>query len=89
MRAAGERRGTGRRGLSGLLFWVMDPPQALDARPGLPWLTDVAPLSAVRTETGKHLARLLPTGASGWCFLFASGNAHMYCGARRLAFEWA
>jgi hypothetical protein len=89
MRAARERRRTGRLVLSGVLFWVMDPPQALDARPGLPWLTDVAPLSAVRTETGKHLARLLPTGASGWCFLFASGNAHMYCGARRLAFEWA
>ena len=67
----------------------MDPPRALDTRPGLPGLTDVTPLSAAPTETGRQLARLLPAGASGWCFSFASGNAHMYCGARKLAFEWA
>ncbi|HYN04284.1 MAG TPA: hypothetical protein VE359_17680 [Vicinamibacteria bacterium] len=88
MRAARERRRTGRLILSGVAFWVIDPPGALDARPGLPWLTGSGPLSELSTEVGKKLARLLPTGASGWYFFFASWNAHMYGGARRLTFEW-
>ena len=33
----------------------MDPPQALDTRPGLPWLTEVTPLSEAPTETGQQL----------------------------------
>jgi hypothetical protein len=89
MRAARERRRTGRLVLSGVLFWVMDPPQALDTRPGLPGLTEVVPLSEAPTETGQQLARLLPVGTSGWCFLFEGWNAHVYCGARKLRFEWA
>ena len=89
MRAARERRRTGRLVLSGVLFWVMDPPQALDTRPGLPGLTEVAPLSEAPTDTGQQLARLLPVGTSGWCFLFEGWNAHVYCGARKLRFEWA
>jgi hypothetical protein len=88
MRAARERRRTGRLLLSGVSFWVTDPPKALDTRPGLPWLTGGGPLSEAPTEIGKQLARLLPTGAMGWQFLFATWNAHMYCGARRLTFEW-
>ena len=88
MRAARERRRTGRLVLSGVAFWVIDPPEALDARPGLPWLTGTGPLSELPTDVGKQLARLLPTGASGWYFFFASWNAHMYGGARRLTFEW-
>jgi hypothetical protein len=88
MRVARERRRTGRLILSGMVFWVMDPPKALDTRPGLPWLTEVAPLPEAPTETGQQLARLLPPGTSGWCFFFASSNAHVYCGARQLRYEW-
>jgi hypothetical protein len=88
MRVARERRRRGRLLLSGVVFWVMDPPKALDTRPGLPWLTEVGLLSEAPTETARQLARLLPAGTSGWCFVFASGNAHMYCGARKLTFEW-
>ena len=88
MRVARERRRTGRLLLSGVVFWVIDPPRALDTRPGLPWLTEFGPLSEATTETGRQLARLLPAGAQGWHFFFASWNAHMYCGARRLTYEW-
>jgi len=88
MRVARERRRTGRLIVSGVRFWVIDPPQALDTRPGLPWLTQCGPLSEAPTETGQQLARLLPTGALGWYFFFASWNAHMYCSGRGLAYEW-
>ena len=36
----------------------------------------------------QQLAHLLPKGALGWYFHFATGNAHMYGGARRLTYEW-
>ena len=88
MRVARERRRTGRLVLSGVRFWVIDPPQALDTRPGLPWLTRCGPLSEAQTETGRQLGRLLPAGAPGWYFFFASWNAHMYCSGRGLAYEW-
>jgi hypothetical protein len=88
MRVARERRRTGRLVLSGLAFWVIDPPMALDTRPGLPWLTEAVPLSEAPTETGRRLARLLPDGTTGWCFFFKGWNARMYCGARKLAYEW-
>ena len=89
MRAARERRRTGRLILSGVLFWVVDPPQALDPRPGLPGLSAAGLLSEAPTEAGKQLARLLPPGALGWYFFFASWNAHMYCGARKVTYTWA
>ena len=76
--------------LSGVVFWVMDPPRALDTRPGLPGLAEVTPLSdstdGDRPATRSAYSR---PETSGWCFFFASGSAHMYCGARKLAFEWA
>ena len=57
MRAARERRRTGRLLLSGVLFWVIDPPKALDTRPGLPWLTECGPLSKHRRRSaGSWLA---------------------------------
>ena len=89
MRGVRERRRTGRLLLSGVVFWVIDPPKALDTRPGLPWLTGCGPLSEAPTEIGKQLARLLPKGALGWYFYFATWDAHMYGGARRLTYEWA
>jgi len=88
MRSARERRRAGRLILSGVAFWAIDPPQALDTRPGLPWLTAGGPLSEAPTEAGRQLACLLPAGASGWYFFFGSWKAHMYCGARRLTYEW-
>jgi hypothetical protein len=88
MRAARERRRTGRLIFSGLIFWVIDPPKVLDTRPGLPWLTEGGPMSEAPTEIGKHLAGLLPNETSGWHFFFAGWNAHMYCGCRSLTYEW-
>jgi hypothetical protein len=88
MRAVRERRRTGRLVFSGVAFWVMDPPNALDSRPGLPWLTRSGCLSEVPTEAAKRLARRLPAEASGWYFFFAGWDAHIYCGARRLTYEW-
>ena len=89
MRAVRERRRTGRLIFSGMTFWVMDPPQALDARPGLPGLTRSGHLSDAPTEAGRGLARRLPADASGWYFFFAGPKTHVYCGARRITCEWA
>ena len=89
MRTVRERRRTGRLVFSGVAFWVVDPPGSLDARPGLPRLTQSGRLSDAPTDTAKRLARRLPADASGWYFFFASGSTHMYGGARRLAYEWA
>jgi hypothetical protein len=88
MPAARERRRTARLSFSGVVFWVIDPPKALDTRPGLPWLKACGPLSEAPTEIGRQLSHLLPRGALGWYFHLATGNAHMYGGARRLAYEW-
>jgi hypothetical protein len=88
MRAVRERRRTGRLVFSGLVFWVIEPPKAVDARPGLLWLKECGPLSEAASESGKRLAGLLPDNASGWHFLFAGWNAHMYCGCWNVTYEW-
>jgi hypothetical protein len=87
-RGARDRRRPGRLVFSGLLFWVIDPPKALDARPGLPRLNGDGPLSRAPTSRGRRLARLIPAGASGWYFFFSSWNAYVYCGATRVTYEW-
>jgi hypothetical protein len=88
MRAVRERRRTGRLVFSGVVFWVMDSPGAPEARPGLPGLTRGGRLSDAATETAQRLARHLPAEASGWYFLLAGPETHLYCGARRVTWEW-
>ena len=87
-RAARERRRTGRLLLSGVVFWV-DRPTA-----GARYPAGSAVADGVRTAVGsadgdRQAAGSPPAhGASGCYFFFASWNAHMYCGARRLTYEW-
>ena len=89
MRAVRERRRTGRLVFSGLSFWVMDAPQALDDRPGLPGLTRGGRLADAATDTARRLVQRLPADASGWHFAFTGSGVHAYCGARRITWEWA
>jgi hypothetical protein len=88
MRAVRERRRTGRLVFSGVSFWVMDPPQAPDDRPGLPGLTGSGRLADAATDAARRLAQRLPPDASGWHFAFAGSAGHAYCGARRITWEW-
>lgn len=88
MRAVRERRRTGRLIFSGLIFWVIEPPKVLDARPGLLRLTESGPLSEPATENGRKLADLLPSSALGWQFLFADWDARIYCGCWSVTYEW-
>jgi hypothetical protein len=83
-----ERRRRGRLWLTGLLFWVVEPPGDLDREPDPPWLTDDGPLREAPTETGKRLAALLPPGVAGWYLFFTDWNAFAYCGAAHGSFEW-
>ena len=69
MRAARERRRTGRLILSGVAFWVIDPPEALDARPGLPWLTGSGPLSELPTESRQEAGSPPAHGSVGMVLL--------------------
>ena len=83
MRAARERRRTGRLILSGVAFWVIDPPGALDARPGLPWRPAAGPCRSYRRKSARSWLASCPKERRAGTLL-RRWNAHMYGGARRL-----
>jgi hypothetical protein len=84
-----ERQREGRLRLQGLLFWVVEPPNAPTSKDGTPWLTADGPLSECPTAVGKGLALSVPPGAVGWYLFFSDWNAFAYCGAESARFEWA
>ena len=67
--ASRERRRQGRLTLSGLTFWVVEPPQDVSAGLGNPWLAGDGPLDQADTAVGRRLAASLPKGRRpipGW-----------------------
>ncbi len=84
-----ERQREGRLRLHGLLFWVVEPPNAPTSKDGTPWLTADGPLSQCPTAVGKGLVQEMPSGAVGWYLFFSDWNGFAYCGAESARFEWA
>jgi hypothetical protein len=84
---ARERTRIGIMELTGLIFWVQEPP-TLDGRAELPWLTGDGPLRDTETEIGQDLARQVPPEAWAWCLYFSDWNACAYCAAMGLIFRW-
>ena len=84
-----ERTRPGRLRVSGLLFWVCEPPGDLPANPGGPlWLTADGPLSKAPTDTGRKLAQSLPAEATAWYLYFSDLNCYAYVAGAKVEFEW-
>ena len=85
-----ERSRAGVLELTGLVFWVQDPPDLSAAikNDPRPWLTGDGPLRECATETARRLARDVPADAWAFCLYFSDWNACAYCAAAGATFRW-
>jgi hypothetical protein len=85
-----EVRRAGVLELTGLLYWVQEPPGDGPAGGGtrLPRLTADGPLADAPTGTGKRLAGELPAGAWSCYMYFSDTNSFAYCAAGSASFRW-
>jgi hypothetical protein len=91
--APGEAREAHRRGrlvFTGLLYCVIDPPDAsypYQDRESL-WVASDGPVGPNK-DPGQHLPKNLPDGAFARWFFIKDWNAFIYVAARKVRFEWA
>ena len=85
-----ERRRPGNLLLTGVGFWVVDPPgSVLGIRhSGMHWLTSDGPITDLDTPSAKRLSQTIPAGSLGWYLFFSDGNAFAYLCAKTLTFSW-
>ncbi len=74
--------------LTGLFFWVVEPPKDLEKFHTPPWLAADGLLHQAPTQMGKHLAKLVPPDAQAWFLYFTNWNAYIYCAASEASFHW-
>ena len=84
-----ERTRQGILTLSGLVLWVIEPPDVRSKQEwGEPWLTHDSLMAEASTECGKMLAAVIGQDVYAWFLFFNDLNSFGYCICHEAAFEW-
>ncbi len=85
-----ERHRSGILKVSGLIFWVLQPPDnnKKTKECGGLWLTDDGLIEEAPAETPKAVTSIPKPEAYGWYLYFSDINAFGYLAARDAVFEW-